>query len=125
MSEKKPFNVYGSMKKQELINELTKRDERVKRAEDLLQRSANEIDRLEINNASQRMYLIALTDLYRVETGRDEIYVNKTYAFELLQGGYVDFSAADDTNTGVILKIVSVPNVDTQEGVEEIEQSLN
>lgn len=125
---KKPFNAYGSMKKQELINELEKRDNRINKQDELLKIAFGEIQGLEVTNASARMFLGSFLQMALQEKEVDEIYIDKAYAYDLLLSHYVDFKPADDDNTGVFVKLikvepVAIQDVDTKQECEGAENA--
>lgn len=116
--------LYGGMKKQELINELEKRDNRIERQDELLRKAATEIHGLEVTNASARMFMGCLLQMALQEKEVEEIYIDKAYAYDMLMSHYVDFKAADDSNIGVFLKLVkneaqSSDDVDTKQDESE------
>lgn len=120
-------NNYGRMKKQELINELEKRDNRITKQDELLKMAAAEINGLELTNASARMFLGSLLQMALQEKEVEEIYIDKQYAYELLLTHYVDFTPADDSNIGVILKLArnentQSDNVDTKQSESEVSE---
>lgn len=115
---------YSSMKKNDLVLELEKRDNEIKRTREIMKMAAQEINGLELSNASARMFIGVLVkdimDIQEVE----EIYVDKQIASELLESHYVDFSAWGEENNGVVLKLVphaksDAENVDVKQEESE------
>ncbi len=121
MSRYEQSKIWSTMKKEVLVRELEKnqnmleiqdkrlaiQDERLEKMDHTLRIAMTEIQGLEVTNASARMFLASLLEMALIEKEVDEIYIDKLYAYGLLETTYVDFKPADDANVGVFLKLVT------------------
>lgn len=87
--------------------EFMKKNLELDKKNDLLKRAAHEIQSLEVTNRSLRMFMGELLAMVLDTTNKEEVYIDKTGAFELLQTHYVDFNfpEGDNSGAGAILRL--------------------
>jgi hypothetical protein len=113
-----PFNAYGSMKKEELIRELNKRDNQVKAQEEWLDMAAKDNETLFKAKEFALNIIGGLTFIITQQTEQEVVYLSREAMFDLNQKCFVDFNDVEEMS-GLEISLKNRESISEEEVSEE------